>query len=130
LRILWMGLGATSLALGALGVVLPLLPTVPFLLLAAFCFARSSERVHDWLISHPVFGPPIHDWRANGAIGRRAKRLATLSIGAAFGISVALGVPAPVLGLQAAVLACVLLFIWTRPDGRVVTAGESVSRAG
>lgn len=128
MRILWFGLGAASLALGAVGAVLPLLPTVPFLLLAAFCFARSSKRVHDWLIGHPVFGPPIRDWRESGAIGRRAKWLATASVGAAFGASVAMGVAAQWLAVQAATLGCVMLFVWTRPEGRA--AGVAVSRTG
>ena len=76
--------GFLAVGLGAVGIVLPLLPTTPFLLLAAFCFARSSERLHDWLINHPTFGPPILDWRDRGAIGRKAKILATASVGAAF----------------------------------------------
>ncbi|MEZ5911132.1 MAG: YbaN family protein [Paracoccaceae bacterium] len=115
MRWLWGLLGLIALALGAAGVFLPLLPTVPFLLLAAFFFARSSERLHDWLLRHPVFGPPIEHWRRSGAIGRRAKRLATVSVLAAFGISVALGLPVWVLVVQALVLTAVAVFIWTRP---------------
>lgn len=112
----WLGLGAVALALGAAGVFLPLLPTVPFLLLSAFAFSRSSERLHHWLLAHPVFGPPISDWRDRGAIGRRAKRLALGSIAAAFLISVALGLELWVLGVQALVLVAVSIFIWTRPN--------------
>ncbi|GIX12282.1 MAG: hypothetical protein KatS3mg118_0241 [Paracoccaceae bacterium] len=134
MRFIWAGFGAAGLALGALGTVLPLLPTVPFLLLAAFCFARSSRRVHDWLVGHRVFGPPIRDWRESGAIGRRAKRLATLSVGAAFALSVALGIGPAILALQALALAGVLVFIWTRPEaapradpGRVLGGRGEVS---
>ena len=116
MRFFWLFSGCLAVGFAAVGVVLPLLPTVPFLLLAAFCFARSSGRFHDWLLAHPTFGPPIADWRASGAIRRRAKWLATASIGAAFGISLALGLAAWVLALQAAVLSVVLLFIWTRPE--------------
>lgn len=115
MRVLWLMGGATSLALGVAGIALPLLPTVPFLLLAAFCFARSSERLHDWLVSHPTFGPPIDDWRRSGAISRRGKWAATVSIAAAFLLSLALGVGAKILLIQAVTLGCVLLFIWTRP---------------
>lgn len=117
MRVFWFCLGVTSLLLGAIGAALPLLPTVPFLLLAAFSFARSSQRVHDWLVDHPTLGPPIRDWRANGAIRRRAKWIATASMGAAFGISLALGVAAWVLAVQAVTLLCVAAFVWTRPEG-------------
>lgn len=117
MRIIWLVSGFLCVGLAVIGVALPLLPTVPFLLLAAFCFARSSARFHDWLLTHPTFGPPIANWRASGGIGRRAKWLATLSVAAAFGVSLALGLAVWVLATQAAVLVCVLVFIWTRPDG-------------
>jgi uncharacterized membrane protein YbaN (DUF454 family) len=55
------------------GVVLPMMPTTPFLLLATFAFARSSLRLHDWLVAHPRLGPPINDWRAHGAVSRVAR---------------------------------------------------------
>ncbi|MEE2946372.1 MAG: YbaN family protein [Pseudomonadota bacterium] len=116
MRYIWATFGLISLSLGALGVILPLLPTVPFLLLAAFCFARGSERLHDWMLEHPRLGPPISDWRENGAISRRAKLLATASIVAVFGISWLMKVKMTVLVIQAVTLSCVMLFIWTRPD--------------
>ena len=116
MKTLWIAAGFASLTLGAIGIFLPLLPTVPFLLLTAFCFARASDRLHDWLLSHKTFGPPIIAWRDHGAIGRRAKLLATLSIAAAFLISIALRVPAALLIIQLVALACVLIFIWSRPE--------------
>lgn len=116
MRVLWAGLGLLALGLGMIGVVLPLVPTVPFLLLAAFFFARSSERLHGWLLGHRVFGPMIDDWHRSGAIRPSAKRAATLSIAAVFGLSLVLGVPEKVLLIQAVTLGCVLLFIWTRPN--------------
>lgn len=116
MRYVWAGLGVICVLLAVIGVVLPLLPTVPFLLLAAFLFARSSERLHSWLLSHPRFGPPIEDWHARGAISPAAKRLATISIVVVFGMSIALGVRPMILGIQAVTLACVLIFIWTRPS--------------
>lgn len=117
MRLIWILAGFGALALGVIGIALPLLPTVPFLLLAAFCFARSSERLHDWLVHHPKLGPPIQNWRDHGAISRRAKWAASVSILAAFGISLALGVKPVFLGIQALVLIAVSVFIWTRPDG-------------
>lgn len=116
IRALWLAGGLVSLALGAMGVFLPLVPTVPFMLLAALCFARSSERLHAWLLSHPTFGLPIADWQERGAISARAKRLATVAVAATFAISVALGLKPWILATQGTVLAAVALFLWTRPD--------------
>lgn len=116
MRIFWLLSGFMAVGLGFIGIILPLLPTVPFLLLAAFCFARSSERFHIWLVEHPTLGPPITDWQSTGAIRRNAKWMATASIAAAFGMSVFLGLKFWVLGVQAIVLACVLIFIWSRPE--------------
>lgn len=116
MRSLWLIAGGLALAFGTVGIFLPLLPTVPFLLLAAFCFARGSERLHHWLLSHPVFGPPIENWRDRGAIGRRAKWAATLSVLAAFSLVVLLGAPMKALIIQVMVLTAVAVFIWTRPE--------------
>lgn len=117
MRLIWTIAGILSVSLGLIGAVLPLLPTVPFMLLAAFCFARGSDRFHHWLIEHPHFGPGIRSWREHGAIPRRGKIAAVIGILAAFMLSVILGVPVWVLALQAAVLSCVLAFVLTRPDG-------------
>lgn len=115
-RALWMIGGFLALGLALIGIPLPLLPTVPFLLLAAFCFARSSERLHDWLLAHPRLGPPILSWRERGAIGRPAKMAAALTMVAAFGVAALAGVANYILGIQLAVLVCVGVFIWTRPE--------------
>ncbi len=105
------------MALAMIGVVLPLLPTVPFLILAAFLFARSSSRLHTWLMTHRLFGPMIEDWQRSGAIRPVAKKAATVSIAAVFGISILMSAPSHVLIIQAVVLGGVLTFIWTRPNG-------------
>lgn len=105
------------MGLGIFGLVLPLLPTTPFMLLAAACFAKSSPRLHDWLLAHRVFGPAIHDWRDYRAISPRAKRMALIAMGAAFGLSVLLDLGWKVLAVQGAVLAVMGTWIWTRPDG-------------
>jgi len=89
-RLIWLLVGLVSIALGAAGVFLPLLPTTPFLLLAAFCFARSSPRLHDWLHSHRHFGPLIENWNRHGSIDRRTKRVALVVIAATFALSVSL----------------------------------------
>ena len=125
MRVVWAVCGVFALCFGAIGVLLPLLPTVPFMLLAAFCFARSSPELHRWLTTHKIFGPPIADWQAHGAIRKPAKRLATLSIGAVFLFSIALGVAPLFLVIQAAVLCAVLTFIWSRPEGPRREAGTT-----
>ena len=117
MQYVWAALGLFCVGLALIGVFLPLLPTVPFLLLASFFFARSSERLHSWILSHPTFGPMIDDWNSRGAIRPRAKRLATLSIALVFGLSLIVGVPMKVIIIQALVLSCVLIFIWSRPNG-------------
>lgn len=119
MRIIWFTIGWIAVGLGALGTVLPLLPTVPFLLLAAMCFARSSDRVHHWLVTHSTFGPPIDNWRRSGAISRPMKRMALLSMGLSMAIPALLGAPIWVSGVQALALAGVAAFILTRPEGDV-----------
>jgi uncharacterized protein len=115
-RVLWILFGFFALALGSLGVVLPLLPTVPFFILAAFCFSKSSAQLHNWLLSHPTFGPIITDWQTNGAISKWSKTLATVSIIAVFFLSLILGAKPSILAIQFIVLGCVLTFIWSRPN--------------
>lgn len=112
----WLILGLLCVALGLVGAFLPILPTTPFLLLAAFCFARSSKRLHAWLINHKIFGPPISDWQEKGAISRPAKRLAIVSMVAVFSLSIVLKIPLYALALQAAALLGAATFILTRPS--------------
>ena len=78
LRPVYFGLGILMVALGIVGAFVPLVPTTSFLILAAWCFARSSRRAEAWILSHPKFGPPIVAWREDGAIARGHK---VLSIG-------------------------------------------------
>lgn len=72
-RYVYFALGSLFTGLGFVGAFLPLLPTVPFLLLAVWCYARSSQRLHDWLYHHPTYGPPIRAWDTHRAIPPRAK---------------------------------------------------------
>lgn len=72
--------GVLAVLLGILGIFLPLLPTTPFLLLASACFARGSERLHRWLLSHPVFGVYLANFEAGRGIPLRAKIIATVML--------------------------------------------------
>ena len=76
LRFLWVGLGCLFVGLGAIGAVVPGMPTTVFLVLAAACFIRSSQKLYDWLISNKTFGPYLKDYREGKGIPRRAKVLA------------------------------------------------------
>lgn len=116
-RQLWRGFGLICVVLAMAGVVLPLVPTTPFLLLAAFAFARSSPRLHAWLMAHRQFGPLIRNWRDHGQIDRKSKFLAVLAMLMALAISVWLGVGLEMILVQSFVLSVVALFILTRPDG-------------
>ena len=114
-RIGWLLIGLVALALGAIGIALPLLPTTPFVLLAAFAFAQSSAKLHQWLLDHNVFGPLIDNWHRYGAISRRAKIISVISMIAVLVISLAMAAPAVVIWLQVLVLGAAALFILTRP---------------
>lgn len=80
--------GTLSVGLGVLGAFLPVLPTTPFLLLAAACYARASRRLYARLVGSPTFGPTIRAWQRSRAIPRRAKRVALLTIALSFGVSI------------------------------------------
>jgi uncharacterized protein len=116
MRWMWISLGIACVAAGGIATLLPLIPTTPFLLVAAFAFARSSERFHGWLTNHPRLGPPLHDWHDGRRVRRSAKLLATLSISLAFAFSVVVGLPAWVLAVQGVVLSGVVAYIWSRPE--------------
>jgi uncharacterized membrane protein YbaN (DUF454 family) len=82
--LLWRTLAALSIALGVIGVVLPVMPTVPFMLLAAWAGSKGWPELESWLLAHPVFGPQIKQWRDHGAVSRKAKILAcTMMTGSA-----------------------------------------------
>lgn len=80
MRWVFLILGHVCVVAGAIGAVLPLLPTTPFLLLALACYVRGSPRFAAWLRAHPVFGSPLLDWQERGAIRRRIKLVACLMI--------------------------------------------------
>lgn len=87
-RLIYAGLGIAFLVLGIIGIFLPLLPTTPFLLLAAACFARASRRMHHWMLNHAVFGAIILEWRQHHAIPWQAKRFGMLLMAVSMTVSI------------------------------------------
>lgn len=112
----WYGLGWGALLFGMIGIVLPLLPTTPFVILAAAAFGNSSPRLRKWLTQHRKLGPLIAAWEDYGAIHRRAKRMAYLAMIACFALSVVLGAPLYAVVMQIICLCAVAIYIATRPD--------------
>ena len=118
-------LGWGFVALGVVGVVLPVLPTTPFMLIALWCFARSSKRFHDWLYHHRLFGPPLRKWDRYGVIPVSAKVFACTAMSASLVYLVFFrDLPAYLVALTAAVMAYGAWFILTKPS-RVPRDGET-----
>ncbi len=114
-RALWMALGLASVALGAIGIFLPILPTVPFLILAAFAFSRSNRDWEKKLLDHPVYGPSLRAWREKGIISRKGK----LAASGAFAVSILIGfllIALPWSLIPPLVALLCLSWIWTRPE--------------
>ncbi len=111
----FIGLGLFFLLLGIIGVVLPLLPTTPFLILAAFFFNHGSPHFHNWLINHKVFGPPIQDWQKDRVIRTKYKVFASLMMTVSlYFVFTNERIPAIGSFSTSAFIAIVSIYIWTR----------------
>ena len=118
MRWLWWLLAYASLGIGLVGIVVPGLPTVPFVLLAAFAAARGSQRLRDWLLAHHAFGPMIRDWEREGAVSRRAKWLASAMMSLC---AVVMFLTAPKWWMATtgtAIMAITAAWLWRRPEPR------------
>lgn len=123
-RALYLIAGLLCVLIGLIGVILPLLPTTPFLLVAAFCFSRSSERLHQYLLNHRIFGGLIRDWENYGVIPLKAKVIATTMM--LLMVSYPLFFKSFHIGLKMMVVATILLamsYIWTRPSVPLLKKG-------
>lgn len=112
----WRLLALASVALAVVGALLPVLPSVPFLLVAAWAAGKGWPQLEAWLLAHPRYGPPIQRWRDHGAVSRGAKWAATLGmlgstlLIALSGLPLALKIGAP------ALMAAVAGWLWKRPE--------------
>jgi uncharacterized membrane protein YbaN (DUF454 family) len=112
----WRTVAVLSLALGAVGLVLPVVPTVPFVLLAAWAAGKGWPALEAWLLNHAHFGPGIRRWRERGAVPRRAKWAASLAMAASATMLALSPAPVPVKVAVPAVMAAVAIWLWLRPE--------------
>jgi uncharacterized membrane protein YbaN (DUF454 family) len=87
-RTAFLAAGFIFVGLAVLGVVLPVLPATPFMLLAAACFARASPRFYDWVLNHRAFGPAVREWRSHRSLPYRTKLTAIILMALSLGISI------------------------------------------
>lgn len=121
LRWAWWLLAYVSLGVGIVGIFVPGLPTTVFILLAAYAASRGSQRLHAHLLGHPRFGPMISDWQAHGAVSRRAKWAASVTMLACACILLLVMTQVPshrawMTWLPIACMAVVAAWLWRRPE--------------
>lgn len=125
MRLLTLAAAWLLVAIGVVGVFLPLLPTTPFMILAAALFARSSPRFEQWLLDHPRYGQPLIDWRREGAISKRAKIASVSLMTASYVIVWFAGPPQIWLKLLiGAILVACAAFVLTRPGPSLQTTRD------
>jgi len=128
-RLLYIAAGCAFVGLGAVGVVLPLLPATPFILLALWCFSRSSRRLEVWLENHRLFGPTIHRWRNHRVVPLSVKLTAYGSMAVSLSLMAYGGRAPPIAVVATAVIMVIgVVYIWRCPTEPPRAAeGESVA---
>lgn len=116
MRWAYLVLAVASLGAGIVGIFLPVVPTVPFILLATWAAARSSPRLLRWLETHRHFGPHIADWRRGGVVRRQSKWIATALMAGSAATMLALAGPRWFVVVAIVVMAAVLAWLWRRPE--------------
>jgi len=121
-RPVWFAIGWILVVLAALGAILPLLPTAPFLIIAAIAFSKSSERCRQWLYNQPLFGPILTEWEEHGVIPRGAKVIALISMTLSFAALLISGkVPVWALVIVGVFLLACGWFVASRPSKKAIT---------
>ena len=116
MRWLLLAFAVLCLVLGVIGVIVPGMPTTVFILMAAWAAARSSPRLYRWLWNHRLFGPLLRNWAQGGKVSRRAKWSATAVMSLSAAILLLVRVPAWAAVLAITCMACVLAWLWRRPE--------------
>lgn len=129
--LLWVIIGAIFFAIGVVGIFLPVLPTTPFMIVAAGCWARSSPRLYNALLSSRGLGPVLYSWRESRTIPRRAKTIAIALIVVTFSLSIAFAVPVLAGQIAMAVFgAGVIVWLWRIPSVRTPPTRSSPDSCG
>ncbi|CAN7722172.1 YbaN family protein [Variovorax paradoxus] len=115
-RLLWRALALVFVVLGLIGAFLPVLPTVPFLLAAAWAAGHGWPALEDWLLGHPRYGRYIRQWRQRGAVPRRAKWTATAMMALSSAVLLAAAAPIAVKIGAPVLVAAVAIWLWSRPE--------------
>lgn len=123
MRRIYLCLGYASFALGIAGIFLPVLPTTPFVLLAAWCFTRSNSALAERLYSHPRFGPLLTTWRDQRAIPRHAKTYALTALALSYALILYLAESRTLPAVLAVIMGSVAVYIATRPKPRDTADG-------
>lgn len=119
LRCLLMVFAVLCVLLGLIGIVVPGMPTTVFILMAAWAAVRSSPKLHGWLYSHRMFGPMLRNWDDGGLVSRRVKWTATFGMFLSGLLVFYMSEKLWLAGLVATIMACVLLWLWLRPEPTV-----------
>jgi len=129
LRAVLLVVGTASLALGVIGIFLPVLPTTPFLLVTAACYARASTRLYEWLLGQPSLGPVITEWRRSRSFPPGVKTRALIVVVITFAVSIALIDVLLVRAILLVVAAILLTFLYriptAQPEPESVTMGAT-----
>ena len=116
MRVIWFILGAIALSFGVIGIALPIMPTVPFLIVAVWAFTKSSPRLKAKILNNPTYGPPIRKWQERGAIGRWAKIWAVGAMASGVAVTTYMGLPVLAIAAQALICTLVGIYVVTRPE--------------
>lgn len=116
-RWLWLVAGWAALGLGTVGVFLPVIPTTPFVLVAAWCFSKGSHRMHRWLLEHRWFGSTVRSWEEHGVIPLRAKLLSTAIMIPLVGyMALFSSAPAWTVFIAVPLVLVGVAFVWSKPS--------------